>query len=70
MVRENQPQDESRAFWDGAGTFDRAAEHREVRHSPFTNDSRIREHHRILGGEWNTVVMALIGLWGVHGGLV
>lgn len=70
VVRENQPQDEGRALWDCAGTFNRAAEDREVRHSPFTNDGRIREHHRILSGERNTVVMALIGLWGFHGGLV
>ena len=47
LVREDQSNSQLCPFGNGLGTFDRAAEHREVHHCPFGDHVRIGEHYGV-----------------------
>lgn len=67
LVRENQSNAQLCAFGKGLGTFDRAAEHREVHHGPFRDRLCMGDHHWVGHGKEDAIVMALVAAYGFHG---
>jgi len=70
MIREDQPHTERRLRGKGIVTFDRAAEHREIRHFPFGDGLGIGKHYGVWYGKQDSIVVPLIRVCRFHGGPV
>jgi len=70
VIREDQPHTERRLFWEEIVTFNRAAEHREIRHFPFRDGLGIGKHDGVWHGKQDSIVVPLIEVCQFHGGPV
>jgi len=67
LIREDEPNAERGSPRYGAGTFNRAAKHREVHDLSLCDCYRIGKHHGVLHSEGDSIVMPQVGSCRFHG---